>query len=257
MATNPLLPPHTKLLNNYFVWDGSELGGGEVIDSWYTDGDLYYLIYCYDRGYVICQANRTSSTFPCIIEDIRILFDLPRRGTHRIIMASYHWILYYVPLSSDQKTLSYETHLSNIPNTNSLRSTEEFRYEMARLLVFQEVLSITQTSETNIRLRSVGDLYLPISYGEMEKTVKQNKTVGVLSKIIFNRWLTNEWELTNAAHALLQHPEPYTEAEWLGFCATVRSEVERINSHYDGQFLWLASCITARLSNLVRIVPDL
>lgn len=245
------------LLNNKLQWDGSDIGEGAILSSWSSYGDSYYLIYCHPYGHIVCQANRTNSSFPCIIEDIRTLFNLPKRGAHRITIAGYQWIIYYVPLSSDGTMTYWEVPLSSLASVHPLRSDPEFRTEMERLIVFQEVLSLTQTSERNIRLRSGdGHNYQPISYCEGERTVKAGKTLAVLSKAIFARWLGDHCTPTKAAHLLLAHPDPYSEGEWLEFCNVLSNEIERIVTHYDAQFLWLANCIVARLNSLIEVTPD-
>ena len=247
----------SELLNNLLSWDGSDIGEGAILSSWSSYADTYYLIYCHTQGHIVCQANRTNSCFPCIIEDIRVLFNLPKRGTHRITIGGYQWILYYVPLSSNGATTYWEVPLSELVAAHPLRSDEMFRAEMARLLAFQEVLSLTQTSERSIRLRTGdGQTYQPVSYSEGERTIKGGKVVAILSKTIMSRWLGDHCTYTAAAHLLLAHLEPYREDEWLDFCNVLRTEIERIVTHYDAQFLWLANCVVARLNSLVEVIPD-
>lgn len=247
----------SELINNTLLWDGSSIGEGTIISHWECYADRYYIIYCYSYGYILCQATRTTSNFPCIIEDIRVLFNLPKRGCHRINIASYQWVIYYVPLSSDHTVAYWEVPLSHLSMLHPLRRDLSFRSEMERLLAFQEVLSLTQTSERNLRLRTGdGATYQPISYCESERTVKQGKTMGILSKMIFGRWLGDHCTVSKAAHTLLNHDEPYTEEEWLSFCNTLQSEIQRIVVHYDAQFLWLSHCIISRLTALIKVIDE-
>lgn len=247
----------SALLNNQLMWDGSSLGEGAILCKWTSYSDTYYLIYCHLLGHVVCQGTRSNSSFPCIIEDIRVLFNLPKRGTHRISIGGYQWILYYVPLNSAGDISYWEVPLAAIAATHPLRFDLTFRSEMERLLAFQEVLSLTQTSERNIRLRTGdGHTYQPISYCEGERTIKGGKTVGILSKTIFSRWLGDHCTSSHAAHVLLSHPTAYSEAEWLEFCNVLHTEIERIVIHYDAQFLWLANSVVARLSSLVDVISD-
>jgi len=246
----------TSLLNNRLAWDGSILGEGTILHKWTYYSDTYYLIYCHALGHIVCQANRTNSVFPCIVEDLRVLFDLPKRGSHRINIGGYQWVLYYIPLNNGQDVIFWEIPLSWLPGQHPIRQQSEFHQHMQRFLAFQEILTITQTAESNVRLRSGdGISYYPISYCEGEKTIKSGKTVAILSKAIYNRWLGSHCNSSTAAHLLLAHPEPYEETEWLAFCNHLHSEIERIVRYYDVNFLWLANSIVARLNTLISVIP--
>src|SRR3989304_8393597 len=77
------------ILNNHLKWDGSSLGIGLINNQWKMENIQYYSINLpthpqYSLGTIYCRALPAKDLFPCIIDELRELFGLPRRGVHRV-----------------------------------------------------------------------------------------------------------------------------------------------------------------------------
>src|SRR5579885_3199916 len=94
------------------VWDGSYLGQIATTDvtelQVQPQGEIrrdpkarYYLININGRSIGPCLMKSQQSSFPCLIDEIKSIFGLPKLGTHQIRVGNIFCIIIQVPVDSN------------------------------------------------------------------------------------------------------------------------------------------------------------
>lgn len=234
------------IMNNRLRWDGSFLGEFPVdikFCEWEVEGSKYLSLRLL-KGVVHCMATRTNDLFPCIVEDIKPLFGIPRRGVHRIKLGNYYWLLYYVPISSDGSVI-WETPLSRLDAKHPLRKDAHLRQQIRRTIVFCDILALNSTSETTIRLRHGSNgSYEPICINERTTAISKQTVYdfSILSKVLFDKWFGEEILLSDVLYDMFPgHNLAQLSSE-------MRSSIEAVVRKYDTSYLWYVTFIVDRMS---------
>lgn len=128
-----------KSLFNYVVWQKNE-----IYSRLTFTGDVV----------VVCQLIRTFDGFPCIVDNLRALFGLVQRGTQRIKLDSYEYIMYYVPVVDS--IIVRDTPLSAIKNIAELRDNDDFRVAVQRNLLFRDIVGFGTNGISCLAVRQMG-----------------------------------------------------------------------------------------------------
>ena len=164
------------ILNDRLLWDGSHLGyhpETRIIGKWELQGTIYSKIYLgkgwsenLSEGNIYCIMLETKDLFPCIVEDIKELFGITKRGIHRITISGKEHIIYYVPVSIGGEVI-WETPLNRLDSKHPLRNDPIFRRDVQRVIAFCDIMALCGTGESSIRIRpGMEGKYIPISVNE-------------------------------------------------------------------------------------------
>lgn len=254
-----------RILNNLLPWDSSCLGTFPktiITFHWNTEGTKYYglslpLGWLNDQpsGTIFCTMTRTKDVLPCIIEDIKPLFGIKKRGIHRITIGSYQYLIYYVPVTNNNE-LVWETPLSRLRDSHSLRKDPAFRKKVQQMIAFSDILSLKSTTEGAIRIRQdSGDQYCLININ-MSKTSIPDQTIydfSVITKTLHSKWFGEVTLVSDVVKEMVHYQcgregRVPLQSNLSQITAEIRGRVEKIIEEHDSNYVWYTNFIMDRLS---------
>lgn len=272
------------ILNNKLSWDGSHLGSyvNVIMYQWSLEEARYCSIAIpmismvsksgsksdIPGGIIYCMAVCTKNVFPCIVEDIKEIFDIPRRGVHRIIIDGKDYIIYYVPVSTRGEVI-WETPLNRLNMKHDLRRNPDFRKSVQKIIAFCDILSLTSTGEPSMRIRpGVNGESVLINVNETTTTIPKSGVYdySIISKTLFGKWFGEETSISDTVKEMLvsmnnnQHrggirvPRMSITSDNLSIITShIRSQVDEVIKRYDNQYIWYSYFIIDRMSRYLLI----
>lgn len=293
------------ILNNLLKWDGTHLGShvNAITHQWSLEGIRYYGITLsmdavhiltefegtnyisqgagHERkvtyqsetnksvptiGTIFCTALCTKDVFPCIVEDIKVIFGLPRRGVHRIIIDNKDYILYYVPITIEGRVI-WETPLSRLDTKHLLRKDPNFRKEVQKIIAFCDILALCNTGEAMIRIRPGTNAgYVPISINETSTAISKGNDYSIITKTLFSKWFGEETSLNDIVKEMVNYrtrtppqcfqipniegKEPITN-NLAVVTADIRNKVDNVIKLYNNNYIWYSYFIVDRMSRFL------
>ena len=249
-----------EIINNTLSWDGSHLGSypiNVITNRWMLEGIHYYGI-TLPNGIIYCMATCTRDLFPCIVEDIKVIFNIPRRGVHRITIGNDEYILYYVPISI-KGDIIWETPLNRLDAKHPLRKNEKFKIEIQRLIAFCDILALCNTGEPSIRIRPwTNGEYIPINVNETNTSITKEIAYdySILTKTLFLKWFGEETCISDIIRDMVHYRTPIglpnikgIEGDNLAIITSnIRGKIDGIIKRYDPGYIWYSCFIIDRLS---------
>ena len=238
---------HTSyIINNQLKWDGSHLGDGMIMSQWVANEVNYYSI-AVIGGTVYCKAKCSKDMLPCIIEDIKSVFGIVKRGIHRITIDNDEYIIYYVTISNFGDIL-YESPLKHLDIKHELYQDMKFRRQIQKILVFCDILVLNNTEENYIN----NDLQIINTNDTTLITQKSYNSRGydytILSRTMFFKWFGEEVKISDVAKEMIYDKSDINEMTFTLILADIRNKIDNIIKRYDGQYIWYSYFIMDRLS---------
>ncbi|CAH6420565.1 Hypothetical protein HVR_LOCUS1224 [uncultured virus] len=230
-TNSPTRNTTTEILNNRLSWDGSHLGSAEEVvirQQWSIEGTTYQEIFfppgwvspdgsCSvpNGGIIYCMTTCPRDLFPCIVEDLKSVFGLPRRGIHRIDINNKDYILYYVPIS-EKGAVVWETPLNRLDTKHYLRSNPKFRKSVQKTIAFCDILALCSTGETQIRIRpGTGTEFIPISFNENSTAISKcaEYDYSILTKTLFSKWFGEDTPISDIVKEMVHYNQNLDDVE--------------------------------------------
>lgn len=243
------------VLNNRLPWNGSHLGSYTSIiitNNWIFEGMQYHTLRLYADdnipmdGVLHCNIKATKDYFPCIVDEIKSIFNLPKRGFHRMMINNVEYIVYYIPVTITGEIIS-ETTLNRLDKKHMLRKNPEFMRQVQELIIFRDILALTHTGEHSICLKTgVGGASIPISINEMSTSLVKGCSYdfSILSKTMFTTWFGEHTSMSD----ITKHMVGYDHTSNLCILLfNIRNSIEIIINKYNPQYIWYANFIMDRL----------
>ena len=255
----------TTILNNQLRWDGNYLGSflDCITNTWLSEGIHYYSLTLPDgwspeftSGIIYCTMKCTKGTFPCIVEEIKPLFGIRRRGIHRITINYKEYILYFVPISLNNEII-WETPLVRLDGKHLLRKNSIFRHEVQKIIAFCDVLALCNTNESCIRIRQgTGDFFVPVAVNDNTTSISKKEAYdySILTKTIFNKWFGEETAIDDIVKEIAGYQSTQVPSfgkdnnNLVTVTTTIRDKIDNIIRKYDTNYIWYSYFIIDRLS---------
>lgn len=249
----------TAIINNRLTWDGSHLGkyNDIILNQWQIDKEIYHQLLIPEGsiipdGIICCVIKKFKNFLPCIVDEIKPIFNIQKRGTHCINIDNKEYIIYYVPISINGEII-WEPFLNKLDNNHAIRKNPTFRKDVQKIIAFCDILSLSQTSETNIKIRPNVNAYTPISTNE--NTTYNNINSGeqsVLSKVLFNKWFGEEINIGTVVRSifpsLANSPANLHQTNLSILTTPIRTQIDKVIVRFDNNYAWYSSFIINRLS---------
>lgn len=241
-----------RILNDILPWKCEDLGNYNNItcNQWLIDGKIYYRLCMpfgwsetYPSGFIYCQLETIKNLFPCIVEDLKEVFNIPRRGLHRITLDNTEYFMFYVPTTINGEII-WETPVKYLPKSHYLRQNPYFCHRMREAIIFSDILALTRTNESNICVRRshTGESF-PVSYNEYNTTVSKGDNFSVILKTLFNKWFDENTNIPKIVHKLANKPD-----NLLQYTYDLQCKVDDIIKKYDKEFIWYGHFVVERIS---------
>jgi len=238
-----IFPPrrHTKNINKVtktmLKWDGSFLG--EYPSS------IFGLKLSVEKG-LSCRFIDTGdfrvkgtfkcprdTSFPCILDELKSCFGLPKLGTHRIKIGGRTYVLYRSKLS--------DMRLDKLPRSQLEEIEKE---QMQRLIAFRFLLSIPQPLNSSFIYRKSS--HRVFSFHE-PKSLLGVETVDPTESFI-KSWF-EEKDFLQTVFSFL----PNANKENLSnFLYSLQSNIEKTIQRVDMDYIWLSSYIVEKIAKLAE-----
>lgn len=180
--------PRPSITMNPFVWDGSDIGRLNedelmLIGTSQKTGKKYWRI-TIGNFHTIAMIIRSPSSLPCVIDELKSIFGLPKIGTHRCRLPDSNKCILLRVAVDQRNNIVEEVPLDSI----TLESYDVPLLEsIRRTLAFREALGIKKTTENNLWLRRdhTGNLCV---VGSGESNVISLGSDKVIKDILRERW---------------------------------------------------------------------
>lgn len=230
------------VLNGILPWDGSFLNPASAkIEHQGVDYTTLRLA----AGIVFCILKTPKDNFPYMVEEIKEIFGIPRSGTHRIVINFKTYMLCQVNLSDTGQVIQ-ETPLHRLEKGHLLRKDVLFQKQVQRLLVFGDILALSNTGEPNVRIRRVPEGYLAVTGNEFHTTLDKGTDYdyNVLKKGVFWEWFGENTTMNDVAREMVG----FEKENLVELCAALRKKLEGIILRHDKNYIWYSNFIIDRLS---------
>ena len=177
-------------MNNPWKWDGSFLGAHKIniILQASNIEELNYFHISINGYETYCMYRETKDNLSCIIDELKPIFKIIKLGTHDIIIGRTHYLL--VRCAYYNNEIIYDHKLSDISEYLNIKQTNYFYQKVQEVFVFRELLGLSQTFESSVRVRYHNCTYYPISFREGNSHLEKENSVVPLT--ILNKWFKDE-----------------------------------------------------------------
>lgn len=222
-------------------WDGSYLGcfprkciKCKIHNK--TNGILHHIL-CLEEGTkkITCQMKKYSDVhLPCILDEIKPLFGIPKIGTHRIQIGKTHYIL-------------YKSHLSDMLITKfNTKEKKMVKKYMKPNIAFRMLLCVS-TIQNSSFIYKRNQKHSPIFSAYETKT-----SLGVSnvfpSEHFAKFWLDNDENvdlyLSEFISLLIENS---AQSNKLEFLVKLQSDLEKIINRVNSDYVWLISPLIQEL----------
>lgn len=169
-----------------FTWDGTDIS--DII----SECDIYEAKHNKIKYWVIhsipglngtyneiCIVKSTKTTIPCLVDELKDVFSLPKLGTHWCRINSKYYIL-IKPNKTPEGYIKEEITLNMIDI-----QTDLLRLQIQEVFAFRELLGVTCSFESSIIIREGKSGVYPISYNEPNMTIGDTK---VIPGTVLDKW---------------------------------------------------------------------
>jgi hypothetical protein len=234
------------IINNDLPWDGSFIGKfpiSSIIYKWKLERTVYYKILMSTtaefKNVLYCIPYKTKSKLPCIIDNIKHIFNIPKRGLHQIILGKSTYIIFFVPITKDGE-LVWETPLNRLKNDHFLRKDEKFSKKIRYMITFCDILSLSNTEENILRIRDKQTI-INFNYNiSLQKEKVYDFTV--ISNRLYNKWFGDEFSIKDTVKEIFN----YEDLDMI--CFDLREKIDEIIKKYDSNYIWYSYFIVDRVS---------
>lgn len=235
------------------AWDGSDLG---TLSKYLLIATIKYRDFTYwkfrlhgDIHYCMSRlvSTKDKGSHQCIIDESKVIFGLPKLGTHRIRYQGKNYLLSKVPMANDY-TVQTEFEIGKIPDLDTcLAQYPDIKYKMQNLMAFWDIMGIKATDNCAI-LRNFGTemnpIWSPVGFKEISINPRE---FGHFSKTMIRRWFS-EMSISQATLRLIDvtNSDRFFERQ-----IDIRQQLQDIIKRIDPKVLHLSSEIIRRLINRV------
>lgn len=183
-------------------WDGSDITtyvkNCQITSGKYGRYRYLKLVHTKTQQTVYCIKRRITNTLSLIIDELKPIFGLSKMGTHRAYYKGDLVLLIrvesisvdFVGLESIQEFIRYERTLKeSLEQQPDIISAWLFRRQVQEIFAFRELLGISRSYESTIRIRTGTNFNYPISFYELSLTpYPSDSTKQFISDKMLNKW---------------------------------------------------------------------
>ena len=228
-----------------FKWDGSNvtdiISKSDIYQGKYND-KIYWMIK-YDNNKiieeVICIIKSCKNTIPCLIDELKPVFGLPKLGTH--------WFIYKKKMKMLIKCVrTKKGYIKEEITLNKIEvCTRLLILQIQEIFTFRELLGVTCSYESSIIIRESKNSIYPISYYDPNMTIKDVK---VIPFTVLNKWFKGT-SIDNVVKRLLKIYKIDRIGEVL---YNIRNKIEKIIERVDKRAISYKTCIINRITERLQ-----
>lgn len=221
-----------------FKWDGSHLGNHNhnIIKSTLTFNDIYYFHLVINSQETYAIYYRSDSLFPCIVDELKPLFNLIKLGTHSICIDQKQFILIKVPMIDN--AIIVEMNMKQLDRKFSHGFIESLRH----VLIFRNLLGLS-CSMKSIHIRFENE-WLPVSFRDFNHRPKRPALKGDIVAKYFSGLPAKNPTYSSYVREYLQvcHGR-FLNISLSNWTTKIDSIVKRI----DKSYIWISGHVISRM----------
>ena len=233
-----------KIIQNEipFKWDGSYLGridSSNILEQVSIAGIKYWRIEILGHRKVCIVRSITNNT-PCLCDELKEYFSLPKLGTHSITFRSKKYLLTEARLDSGGRIIEEITIDKVDPNKN-----QEFVRRVQEIFVFREILGLIMSRDRSVVVRWSDKSYIPpypVSFYESDMRPYDNRVV--ISSVIENKWF-DDVSIEDIIKDMLKIE---TNDDVIERIAYLRGNIEKTIERIDRDMIWMVQPIIEKLT---------
>jgi gamma-glutamylcyclotransferase (GGCT)/AIG2-like uncharacterized protein YtfP len=235
------------ILNNTLPWDHTHLGRGSIVSTHVFERTKYTVVSINnDTVYGILYQHKDFTPF--IVEDLKDLFHVYRRGFHQVRIGNRECLLYRVLVDANGEIV-HNTTLNSLLSTHPLRGDKKFRLDVQKALIFSDILSLTNIGEKSLALRPSPNELVPIVNNIQTTFLAVDKSEVTISDRLFARWFGEEISPKDIIQEMLG-PEECKDVPLL--IASLRSQIDDIVRKHDRNYIWYSHFILDKISKYLE-----
>lgn len=178
-----------------------------------------------------------DTSFPCILDELKTCFHLPKIGTHRIKIGRRTYVIYHSKLSDIRLDKTSKTQLKEIEKD-----------KMQRLIAFRFLLSIPQPLNSSFIYRpSSREIF---SFHE-PKSLLGEETIDPTETFI-RSWF-EEQDFRKSVFSFLPKEKDESVSNFL---YSLQDDIEKVIERIDANYIWLASYIVEKIAKLAAEIQE-
>ena len=140
----------------------------------------------------------------------------------------------------------WETPLNRLDIAHILQTDPEFRRKTQKILAFCDIVALTATYNSNIRIRlDVNGEYIPINTNEnVNETILPN--LSILSKTLYQKWFGEDTIISDIVKDMVHFKCGENELGILTYI--ISTKIDTIIRKHDPTYIWYSQFIMRRLS---------
>ena len=167
-----------------FKWNGSEvteLIKNSIIEEGIFNKTISWRVIYEDREEYCMVRSISNGILPCLIDEMKPIFNLEKIGTH--------WTKY-----NNKKLLLLKVNIDNTGaiiydlRLNLLPFNEKLCHEVQKIFAFRSLLGMSKSYETSIILRERNNYVIPISFYEPNM---EPSSEGKIPNTVLEKWFKN------------------------------------------------------------------
>lgn len=235
-----------------FTWDGSEVTDlikKAIIEEGVYEKSIYWRLTFINEGNKseVCMLRRIYNVIPCLIDEIKPIFNLEKIGTHWIRHDNKKFLLLRVKL--DKEEIIHDLTLNLLPFDEKY---ENLNYEIRKIFAFRDMLGMSRNTEKSIILRKINfvnyNYILPISFYDANMEPSTAKTR--ISQIILEKWF-NDISVDEIIKKMLKvkYLDEITEVLY-----TLRKKLENVVQRCDSNHIIFVDEIIAKIGTKLQSI---
>lgn len=167
-----------------FEWNGSEvteLIKNSIIEEAVYNKTIYWRVIHNEKEQYCMVRSMSNGILPCLIDEIKPIFDLEKIGTHWTKYNNKKLLLLKVNVNVTGSII-YDLHLDIFP------FNEKLCHEVQKIFAFRNLLGMSKSYETSIILRKINKYIVPISYYEPNM---EPSSEGKIPNTVLDKWFKN------------------------------------------------------------------
>lgn len=225
-----------------FVWDGTELTeqlkNAEIFEATYNKKIYWKIKVLYNNLLYeeTCIVRSSKGSITALIDEIKIVFGLPKLGTHWIKKDNKFKLLIRCPKT--QGYIKDEQSLKDYLKTNTSNCLLEM--QIREIYAFRELLGVTRTYDSSITMRKGKNGIYPLSFYEPNMTSIDHK---VVPSTVLEKW----FEETDLDVAISKLTKIRTIDDITVRLHEIRRDIEKIILRIDKELILFLDHILTRI----------
>lgn len=233
-------------------WDGSDIGSFSksiIVGTEYFSKLMYVSLKIGDdliHGILV----QMQTTLPCLFDELKTVFGLPKTGSHRIKIGSKRYILYKASYISGE--IVHDKGLKD----DLINSYPELRAIVSRFLTFRSIVGVSPNLMKNIKIRQTSSHFVyPVSFNDKftydqkhgkYSEGKQSVTTAILKWFEYSSMKQHLLEMLN------WNPDKIHDRS-TELILELRSKINSVIQRVDPDFISLSQHIVVNICHIIEI----